>query len=112
MCYACFEKHTYQLIDEYTQLQKRLSNVTQLFDDKRQILAQFQEHCMRSVNATFDEAINDLENLRRESINYVKQQFNDANVSFIKIKRIKLKINSIFLGNYVRNVNKCSTINC
>lgn len=86
MCYECFEKHTSQLIGEYTQLQKRFAQLTILFDDKRQFLGQFKEHCIRSVNSAFDEAINDLENLRHESINYVVQQFYDAEVCIIKNK--------------------------
>ncbi|CAF1259332.1 unnamed protein product [Adineta steineri] len=80
MCYECFEKHTSQLIGEYSQLQKRFSKLTNLLDDKRQFFEQFQDHCMRSVNAVFDEAINDLENLRYESINYVRKEFNDAEI--------------------------------
>jgi hypothetical protein len=83
MCFDCFEKHTKLLIDEYTQLQQRLAHLANLFDDKRQFLGQFQEHCLRSVNSVFDEALQDLQNLRRESINYVRQQFNDADVSFV-----------------------------
>src|SRR5215467_13577785 len=59
MCYECFEKHTNQLIDEFSQMQKRFSNLNNLFDDKRQFLAQFQEHCIRTVNSAFDEAVND-----------------------------------------------------
>lgn len=83
MCYECFEKHTYQLIDEHTQLQKRFIQLTNSFDDKRRLLGQFQENCKRVVNAAFDEALNDLQNLRRESIEYVRNQFQDAEVSFI-----------------------------
>ncbi|UJR13816.1 hypothetical protein I4U23_000827 [Adineta vaga] len=78
MCYECFEKHTSQLVGEYTQLQERFSQLANLFDDKRQFLEQFQDNCIRSVNAVFDEAIHDLDNLRYESINYVRKQFNDA----------------------------------
>ncbi len=81
MCYECFDKHTKQLLSEFTQLQKRFLYVANLFDDKRRFLAQFQEHCMRTVNSAFDEAINDLQNLRRESMNYVQHQFNDAEVN-------------------------------
>ncbi|CAF0755951.1 unnamed protein product [Adineta ricciae] len=78
MCYDCFERHTSQLVGEYTQLQKRFSQLANLFDDKRKFLQQFQDNCIRSVNAVFDEALHDLENLRYESINYVRKQFNDA----------------------------------
>ena len=84
MCYECFEKHTNQLINEHAQLQERTSRLTTVFDDKRQFLAQFQEHCIRSVNSAFDEALNDLLNLRRESIDYVRQQFSDAEVNSIE----------------------------
>jgi Mg2+ and Co2+ transporter CorA len=87
MCYECFEKHTSQLINEYTQLQRRFADLTNLFNDKRHFLAQFQEHCLRSVNSAFDEALNDLQNLRRESINYVRHQFNDAEVSLMMMKK-------------------------
>ena len=81
MCYECFEKHTNQLIDEYNQLQARFSQLNNLFDQKRQFLATFQEHCVQNVNATFDEILLDVETLRQESIRYVQQQFNDAEVS-------------------------------
>ncbi len=87
MCYECFEKHTSQLINEYTQLQRRFADLTNLFNDKRHFLAQFQEYCLRSVNSAFDEALNDLQNLRRESINYVRHQFNDAEVSLMMTKK-------------------------
>ncbi len=86
MCYDCFEKHTSQLIDEYTQLQKRFSHLNNLFDEKRQFLGQYQEHCIRNVNSVFDEILNDVQNLRRESIDYVRHQFNDADVSLITRK--------------------------
>ncbi len=86
MCYACFDKHTYKLIDEYNRIQKRFSHLTNLFDDKRHLLGQFQENCIRSINSAFDETFKDLENLRRESINYVRNQFNDVEVSFMKIR--------------------------
>ncbi len=87
MCYDCFEKHTSQLIDEYTQLQKRFAHLNDLFDEKRQFLGQYQEHCIRSVNAAFDEVVNDLQNLRRESIDYVRHQFHDADVSLMRRER-------------------------
>ena len=106
MCYECFEKHTTQLIEEYSQLQKRFTHLTKLFDNKRQFLAQYQEHCVRSVNATFDEALNDLQNLRQESLQYVRQQFNDADVSFFVSPRTN--IYDILLGNHLGNENKCS----
>jgi len=108
MCYECFEKHTSQLIGEYSQLQKRFSQLTELFDDKRQFLAQFQENCIRSVNSVFDEALTDLQNLRYESINYVRQQFNDAEVSIITHK---IQITKILLDNHVRINGKCNTNN-
>lgn len=83
MCYECFEKHTANLFHDYSLLRQRSTNLKVAFDEKQQYLAQFQDHCLRNVNSTFDEILHDLENLRRESINYVKQQFNDANVSFV-----------------------------
>ncbi|CAF5200627.1 unnamed protein product, partial [Rotaria magnacalcarata] len=63
------------------ELQQRFNHLKNLCDDRQQYLGQFQEQCLHSVNSAFDEASNDLENLRRESINYVKQQFNDANIA-------------------------------
>ncbi|CAF1061838.1 unnamed protein product [Rotaria sordida] len=80
MCYECFEKHTSQLNDESTHLQQRYSHLQNLVDNKQQSLGQFQEQCLRSVNSEFNEVLNDLENLRRESVNYVKQQFHDAEI--------------------------------
>ncbi len=81
MCYDCFEQHTTKLIDEHLQLEKRFLQLTNLFHNKKQLFLTFKEHCIRSVNSTYDEIINDLETLRNESINYVKQQFNDTEVS-------------------------------
>ena len=101
MCYDCFEKHTSELIDEYSQLQKRFTHLTNSFDEKRQFLAQFQEHCLRSVNAAFDEAMRDLQNLRENSIDYVRQEFNDADVSSLHPNK-QIKCLSV-LGNYLRN---------
>jgi hypothetical protein len=88
MCYDCFEKHTTKLTDEHSQLQKRFLQLINLFNNKKQLHKTFEEHCIRSVNSTFDEIINDLENLRKESINYVKQEFNETEVSFYLIKII------------------------
>jgi hypothetical protein len=81
MCYDCFDKHTKRLIDEHSQLQKRFSQLTNSFNNKKQLLATIEEHCIRSVNSTFNEIINDLEKLRKESIDYVKQHFNDTEVN-------------------------------
>jgi hypothetical protein len=92
MCYDCFDKHTKHLMNEFTQLQKRFLQLTNLFDDKRRFLGQFQEHCIRSVNSAFDEAVNDLQNLRRESIDYVRHQFNDAEVNIYENKQKKNEI--------------------
>ncbi|CAF2113505.1 unnamed protein product [Rotaria magnacalcarata] len=80
MCYECFYKHTTQLVDEYSQIQKRYSKLDELFNHKRQLLQTFEEHCTHSVNNAFDEIVNDLQILRKESIDYVKQQFNDAQI--------------------------------
>jgi len=82
MCYDCFEKHKNKLIDEYLQLEKHFLQLINLFNNKKQLHKTFEEHCIRSVNSTFDDIINDLENLRRESIDYVKQEFNNTEVSF------------------------------
>jgi hypothetical protein len=81
MCYDCFEKHQVKLGDENSQLQERFLQLTNLFHNKKQSFATFEEHCIRSVNSAFDEIMNDLENLRKESIDYIKQQFNDVEVS-------------------------------
>lgn len=80
MCYECFEKHTNELIDEYTQTQARFTQFTHTMEQKREFLTSFQEHCLQNVNTTFDEIISDLENLRKESLTYVRQQFQDAQV--------------------------------
>lgn len=80
MCYECFERHTNSLIEEYNQIQSRFNQLIQQVEDKRQFLATFQEHCLRNINATFDEVLNDLQNLRRESLAYVQHQFNDTEV--------------------------------
>jgi hypothetical protein len=73
MCYDCYQKHQLNLTDEYSKL-------TNLFHNKKQLFATFEEHCLRNVNSTFDEMIHDLENLRKESIDYVKQQFRETEV--------------------------------
>ena len=110
MCYDCFEKHTSQLIDEYSQLQKRFTQLTYLFDEKRQFFGQFQEHCLRSVNAAFDEAVKDLQSLRENSIDYVRHQFNDADVSFSRSNQSKIKPLFLYLDHSLGNVDECSTI--
>lgn len=80
MCYECFERHTNELINEYNDIQARFNQLIERAEAKRQFLATFQEHCIRNVNATFDEVMNDLQNLRRESLNYVQQQCDHAEV--------------------------------
>ncbi|CAF0795748.1 unnamed protein product [Rotaria sordida] len=80
MCYDCFEKHTTQLIDEYLEIQKRYSQLANLFNNKQQLLKTFEEHCIRSVNTVFDEVLDDLQTLRKESIDYVQQQFNESQI--------------------------------
>ena len=52
-----------------------------LYDKKRQLLANFEEHCLRNLQSTFDEVFQDLENLRNDSMRYVQEQFHDAGVS-------------------------------
>lgn len=89
LCFECFEKHTNELIDEYTQIQKQILQLNNLFHNKKQLLAAFQEQCIRNVNSTFDEVINDLENLRKESIDYVKQQFYDTEVNLFLLEKKK-----------------------
>ena len=76
LCYRCFEKHSAMLPDYQAQ-----PTAKALYDKKRQLLANFQEHCLRNLQSTFDEVFQDLENLRRDSMAYVKQQFHDAEVS-------------------------------
>lgn len=80
MCYDCFEKHSGQLSEEYSHIQKRLFQLKNLFHNKKQLLANFEEHCLRSIHSTFDDIIQDIENLRKESIHYVKQQFQESEV--------------------------------
>ncbi len=83
LCYNCFETHKMTLTDDYSQLQNRYTKITTLFQEKQQLFGSFQEHCLRNVNSAFDEVLHDLENLRKESIDYVKHQFKDAEVCFI-----------------------------
>lgn len=112
MCYECFERHTNSLIEEYNQIQTHFNQLIIQVENKRQFLATFQEHCLRNVNATFDEILNDLQNLRRESLAYVQQQFNDTEV---KLKRketqtthFRLSLNE-FLDHYGRYCDAYST---
>ena len=100
LCYDCFEKHTTNLPDEHSQLQKRFFHLTDLFLNKKQLFATFEEHCLRNVNSTFDEIINDLQKLRKESIDYVKQQFNDAEVRVFSEE--KHQFNQLFLDCSIR----------
>lgn len=83
MCYDCFKTHTAQLVDEYSQLQKRYSHLYDIFHTKRQLLMNFEEHCLRSIDSIFNEVLNDIQNLRKDSIDYVKQQFKDSQVIII-----------------------------
>ncbi|UJR33390.1 hypothetical protein I4U23_020838 [Adineta vaga] len=85
MCYDCFEKHTSQLIEEYSDVQKRFLQLSNLFSNKRELLATFEQHCIRNINSAFDEVFTDLQNLRNESIDYVKQQFLDAEITITNI---------------------------
>ncbi|CAF2338571.1 unnamed protein product [Rotaria sp. Silwood2] len=80
MCYDCFEKHTAQLIDEYSQIQKRYTQLADVFNNKRKLLKTLEEQCVRTVNTAFDEVLNDLQTLRKESIDYIKQQFNESQI--------------------------------
>lgn len=85
MCYNCFNKHTTELIDEYSQLQKRYEKLDESFNHKQQILQTFEEHCIRNVNHSFSEIFNDLQCLQNECVDYVKQQFNDSQVSYFDV---------------------------
>ncbi|CAF1532114.1 unnamed protein product [Adineta steineri] len=80
MCYDCFQKHTNQLIEEYSQLRKRFLQLTNLINNKRELLVTFEDYCIRNVNSVFDEVLNDLQSFRNESIDYVKQHFQDAKI--------------------------------
>ena len=82
MCYECFNKHTSILTKDSSQLHDRFSQLTNLFQDKKQLFASFKEHCLRTLNSAFDEIIHDLENLRKESITYVNEEFRESEVSF------------------------------
>lgn len=98
MCSDCYEKHTANLNDEHSQLRKRFSELTNLFNSKRELFATFEEHCIRNINSVFNEILDDLQNLRNESINYVKQQFHDAEVNYFSlINNINNKIISRLL---------------
>jgi hypothetical protein len=74
MCYICHEKHQGKSIDNTIQIKTSLQN-------KKQLFITFEEHCVKNINSIFDEIIHDIENLRKESIDYVKQQFRDTEVS-------------------------------
>lgn len=80
MCYECFTKHSTKLTDEYSQVQKRSAHLRNLLVNKKQLFNTFEEHCLRNVHSTFDEIIQDLENLRKESLQYVKDQFHQTEV--------------------------------
>jgi hypothetical protein len=95
LCYNCYETHKKTLTNDHSQLQNRSSKATTLFDDKQQLLGSFQQHCLRSVNSAFDEVLHDLENLRKESIDYVNQHFKDADVSFLDQIKTHNEINYI-----------------
>lgn len=97
MCYECFENHTGQLIKEFTTIQKSFVQLTNQFEDKRQFLGQFQEHCLKTVNTAFDEAINDLQTLRQESLTYVRNQFHDAEVRLLTHRFVLACLFCIFL---------------
>lgn len=84
MCYDCFEKHTNDLIKDYSQIQQKFIDFSSAAEQKREFLRTFRENSMRAVDATFDEIIKDLETLRHESLTYVQQQFRDAEVRKIE----------------------------
>jgi hypothetical protein len=69
------------IIDASSNRQDYFSSIKIRFDHKQQLLRNLQEHCLRSVDSVFNEVTQDFENLRQESLAYVKQQFHDANVS-------------------------------
>ena len=74
LCYNCFENH-------FNQTDKQFQTMNYSLETKQQLLTNFEEHCLRTLNSTFDEIVNDLENLRRETLIYIKQQFQDAKVN-------------------------------
>ena len=80
MCYDCFKNHTAQLIEEHSQLKKHYLQLADTFNSKQQLFEMLEEHCIRSVNSTFDEVLNDLQTLRQESIDYVKRRFSESQV--------------------------------
>ncbi len=91
MCYYCYEKHQSKLTNEYSQLEKHFLNLKNLFHNKKELFSTFEEYCLRNVNSTFDEIIHDLENLRKESLDYVKQEFHETQVSLFSSIEIKTR---------------------
>lgn len=85
LCYHCFEQHAkINKKDRSSAPPSQLAQIKDLFEKKRQLLSNFQEHCLRNLQSAFDEVFQDLENLRQESVSYVQQQFHDAEVSDIR----------------------------
>ena len=74
LCYNCHEKHREKLPDKSLPIKNS-------FHNKKQLFITFEEHCLKNLNSIFDEIIHDIENLRKESIDYVKQQFRENEVS-------------------------------
>lgn len=116
MCYGCYEKHKNQLtngkhsnqvINENSGLQDRYSYLKKLLDNQQQYFSQYQEHCIRNINAAFDEVFNDLENLRHECVNYVKKQCHDAEVSLMNDKISIVNINNHVLDQFIRSNENC-----
>jgi len=84
LCYNCYEIHHKQLLTgELNQSSNRFFRLLTNFQKKKQLYSTFEEHCLRSMNSTFDDIITDIEHLRHESINYVKQQFRETDVNSI-----------------------------
>lgn len=107
MCYECFTKHSTKLTDEYSLIQKRSAHLRNVFLNKKQLLNTFEEHCLRNVHSTFDEIIQDIENLRKESLHYVKEQFHQSEVSKT---RFSIGINSFLLDHSLRYNQQSQTI--
>ena len=80
MCYACYQQHSAIVNVESSSLDKHSPRSTAALEKKQELLATFEEHCVRCVDSTFDEVSSDLQNLRKESIHYVRQQFRHAEV--------------------------------
>ena len=87
MCYPCYQQHSGIINGESLSLDKQSPRSMATMEKKQELLATFEEHCVRCVDSTFNDVSNDLQTLRTESIHYVRQQFQQAKVGVHSRKR-------------------------